>query len=175
MSAIIPLNLPMHFDTFDTPAGTMITVQSERGLHYVEFQDSPHPLPIAANWQRNRDGCRDAREQLLAYFAGELITFDLPLAPLGTEFQQRVWKVLAEVPYGHITTYGEMARRLQQPSAARAVGMANGRNPLSIVLPCHRVVGSNRKLTGYRGGLPIKTLLLKLEGLMVNDQQRLAL
>jgi methylated-DNA-[protein]-cysteine S-methyltransferase len=175
MSAITPLNTPMYFDTFDTPAGTMIAVQSERGLHYVEFQDGPHPLPIGSTWLRDADFCRTAREQLLAYFAGELTIFNLPMAPLGTDFQQRVWAVLAKVPYGQTITYGAMAKQLQQPSAARAVGMANGRNPLSIVLPCHRVVGSNHTLTGYRGGLPIKTLLLKLEGVTVNEQQPLGL
>lgn len=173
MSAITPLNTPMYFDTFATLAGTMIAVQSERGLHYVEFQEGPYPLPVAGNWRRDRGFCQTAREQLLAYFDGSLTAFDLPLAPLGTDFQQRVWNALAEVPYGQTITYGDMARQLQQPSAARAVGMANGRNPLSIVLPCHRVVGTNRKLTGYRGGLPIKTLLLKLEGLMINEQQQL--
>ncbi|WP_439136175.1 methylated-DNA--[protein]-cysteine S-methyltransferase, partial [Pseudomaricurvus sp.] len=110
-----------------------------------------------------------------AYFEGELTTFDLPLAPIGTEFQQRVWRALAKVPFGTTITYGEMATQLDQPSASRAVGMANGRNPLSIVLPCHRVVGTSRKLTGYRGGLPIKTFLLNLEGLRIDERGTLSI
>lgn len=170
MNAIVPLNSTMYFDTFTTPVGDMITVQSEQGLHYVEFQEGAHPLAVADRWRRDAVFGQPAREQLQAYFDGDLTRFTLPLAPSGSAFQQRVWSILAAVPYGQTTTYGAMAKQLQQPSAARAVGMATGRNPLSVVLPCHRVVGSNRKLTGFRGGLPIKIFLLKLEGLAVDEQ-----
>lgn len=163
----------MYFDTFITPVGAMITVRSEQGLHYVEFQDGPSPLPVGEGWRRDALFCQAAREQLQAYFDGDLMRFTLPLAPLGTAFQQRVWSLLAKVPYGETITYGAMATQLQQPSAARAVGMATGRNPLSVILPCHRVVGSNRKLTGFRGGLPIKVFLLTLEGLAVDEQRLL--
>ncbi len=163
--------MTFYFDTFTSPVGEVIVVQDKQGVRYVDFQDGPKPLPIRAEWQRNPAFCRQAREQLQAYFAGDLTQFELPLAPIGTDFQQRVWHVLAEVPYGHTCSYGDMAQRLNQPTAARAVGMANGRNPISIILPCHRVVGSNRKLTGYRGGLPIKTFLLTLEGFSIDNQQ----
>jgi methylated-DNA-[protein]-cysteine S-methyltransferase len=101
--------------------------------------------------------------QLRAYFAGELETFDLPLAPEGTPFQLEVWRRLCEIPYGETISYGELARRLGNPNASRAVGLANGANPIPIVIPCHRVIGSDGKLTGYGGGLPIKEKLLALE------------
>lgn len=101
--------------------------------------------------------------QLNAYFAGKLESFDLPLAPEGTPFQQKVWKELCQIPYGETISYGELARRIGNASASRAVGLANGSNPIPIVIPCHRVIGSNGKLTGYGGGLDIKEKLLALE------------
>ncbi|MET7639959.1 methylated-DNA--[protein]-cysteine S-methyltransferase [Streptomyces sp. NPDC005438] len=104
-----------------------------------------------------------ARDQLEEYFAGRLRRFDLPLAPRGTAFQRSVWRALTTIPYGATTTYGALAARLGRPSASRAVGMANGRNPISVVVPCHRVVGSNGALTGFGGGLPRKARLLGLE------------
>jgi methylated-DNA-[protein]-cysteine S-methyltransferase len=104
-----------------------------------------------------------AADQLDAYFAGELTTFELPLAPRGSEFQQRVWAALQEIPYGETESYGQLAERIGSPGAARAVGLANGRNPIGIVIPCHRVVGSNGSLTGYGGGLDRKRALLDLE------------
>ena len=105
----------------------------------------------------------DAVRQLKAYFAGELENFDLSLSPQGTPFQQKVWSELQKIPYGKTISYGELARRIGNPKASRAVGLANGSNPISIVIPCHRVIGANGKLTGYGGGLPIKEKLLALE------------
>lgn len=104
-----------------------------------------------------------AAEQLAAYFAGELTAFDLPLAPAGTEFQQKVWSQLRAIPYGETRTYGELATKLRRPTASRAVGAANGKNPLGIVVPCHRVIGASGDLTGYAGGLPMKKWLLAHE------------
>ncbi len=101
--------------------------------------------------------------QLRVYFAGELKEFDLPLAPDGTPFQQKVWRELCKIPYGETISYGELARRIDNPNASRAVGLANGSNPIPIIIPCHRVIGSNGKLTGYGGGLPIKEKLIALE------------
>ncbi len=109
---------------------------------------------------------KQAGEQLKEYFRGKRREFDLPLRPEGTAFQRRVWAVLAEIPYGQTVTYKDIAEKLGEPSACRAVGAANGKNPISIFLPCHRVIGSNGKLTGYAGGLPAKELLLKLEGIL---------
>lgn len=105
----------------------------------------------------------EAATQLSAYFTGGLTEFDLPLAPLGTDFQRRVWGQLLQIPYGETTSYGEIAERLESPGASRAVGLANGRNPISIVVPCHRVVGSTGQLTGYGGGIERKRALLALE------------
>jgi methylated-DNA-[protein]-cysteine S-methyltransferase len=106
---------------------------------------------------------REAMRQLEAYFAGELVEFDLPLAMTGTEFQKCVWRALVDIPYGATRSYGELARGIGKPAAVRAVGAANGRNPIAIVVPCHRVIGSNGKLVGYGGGLPMKQMLLELE------------
>ncbi|MGH1370603.1 MAG: methylated-DNA--[protein]-cysteine S-methyltransferase [Cellvibrionaceae bacterium] len=165
---------PVFFDLFSSPVGEMIIVADEQGVRHLDFQDCNRPLPITSDWQRNPDFCQEARAQTLAYFAKELQHFDLPLAPQGTEFQKLVWQELATIPYGTFSTYGQMAKNMGRPTASRAIGMANGRNPLSIILPCHRVVGANRKLTGYRGGLPIKTFLLKLEGFEIDDQRLMA-
>jgi methylated-DNA-[protein]-cysteine S-methyltransferase len=106
---------------------------------------------------------RETVRQLRAYFAGELETFELDLAPEGTPFQQKVWSELLNIPFGETISYGELARRIGNPNASRAVGLANGSNPIPIIIPCHRVIGSNGKLTGYGGGLPIKEKLLALE------------
>jgi methylated-DNA-[protein]-cysteine S-methyltransferase len=119
---------------------------------------------LREDWRRDDDGFAAARTQLAAYFAGRLTAFDLPLAPAGTAFQQRVWSALRAVPYGSVVTYGQLADRLGNPTAARAVGLANARNPISIVVPCHRVIGANGKLVGYGGGLDRKRQLLALEG-----------
>lgn len=107
---------------------------------------------------------REAKAQLDAYFAGRLKAFSLPLAPAGTLFQQKIWQLLCEIPYGKTCTYGEIAVRAGNPKASRAVGLANNRNPLPVFVPCHRVVGMNGSLTGYAGGLDVKLKLLQLEG-----------
>lgn len=104
-----------------------------------------------------------AAEQLAAYFGGELTEFDLALAPEGTEFQQKVWRLLRAIPFGETRTYGQLATKLRRPTASRAVGAANGKNPLGIIVPCHRVIGASGDLTGYAGGLPMKKWLLAHE------------
>lgn len=127
----------------------------------MEMQnDGPKPT---GNWRRDDDLFREAAKQLRAYFAGELTEFDLPLAPAGTQFQQRVWAELQKIPYGSTINYGELARRVGNPKAARAAGAANGSNPISIIIPCHRVIGSNNHLTGYGGGIERKRFLLDFE------------
>ncbi len=112
---------------------------------------------------------QEVRRQLNAYFAGKLKVFDIPYSLEGTPFQQKVWRALCDIPYGTCITYGELAKRIGDPKACRAVGMANGRNPLPIIVPCHRVIGSGGKLTGYTGGLDIKTKLLQIEGVTLFD------
>jgi methylated-DNA-[protein]-cysteine S-methyltransferase len=121
----------------------------------------PHGYEMTAG---ENEVLRLAETQLKEYFAGERITFDVPLAPRGTEFQQRVWQELRNIPHGEFITYGEQARRLGRPKAFRAVGAANGKNPISILVPCHRVLGASGSLTGFAGGLETKRKLLELEG-----------
>ena len=126
---------------------------------------SPHvQLESAAGaWHRDDDPFSTVVEQLDAYFAGELTSFEVPLRPLGSPFQMEVWKALQTIPYGHTTSYGALARQLGNANASRAVGLANGRNPISIIVPCHRVIGSDGRLVGYGGGMPRKRFLLELE------------
>lgn len=118
---------------------------------------------IGADWRRDPAAFHDIEEQLRAYFAGELREFSVRLAPHGTPFQRRVWQALITIPYGQTTSYGAIAFAIDRPSASRAVGAANGRNPISIIVPCHRIVGADGSLTGYGGGLPRKQHLLALE------------
>lgn len=125
---------------------------------YFEHDSLPPDLPV-----RETELLVEARAQLLAYFSGERTTFDLPLAPMGTGFQRRVWQVLCGIPYGETVSYKEVARRVGNEKAARAVGRANNRNPLPIIIPCHRVIGASGALVGYGGGLEIKEKLLALE------------
>lgn len=145
----------------DSPIGPLLLVGDETGLRRLEFvKGRTRPDPA---WREDAAPLQDAIRQLRAYFAGKLEKFDIPLAPEGTPFQRQVWKRLCEIPYGETISYGELARRIGNPKASRAVGLANGSNPIAIVIPCHRVIGSNGKLTGYGGGLPLKEKLLALE------------
>jgi len=152
----------------DSPVGPLTLAASDAGLHMLEFAQSGHPVPRGATWQEgDHPILRQTETQLQAYFSGTLCNFELPLAPQGTPFQCAVWMVLASIPYGQTITYAEQAARIKRPRATRAVGAANGRNPISIVLPCHRVIGTNGALTGYGGGLPVKQFLLRLEGVSI--------
>ena len=132
-------------------------------MQQILFSTEGRPARPDSAWQEDASALAEVARQLKAYFAGELENFDLSLSPHGTPFQQRVWSELQKIPYGKTISYGELARRIGNPKASRAVGLANGSNPISIVIPCHRVIGSNGKLTGYGGGLPIKEKLLALE------------
>ena len=157
---------PLSTTVLPTPIGVLTLVASERGLRAVIFEsethgerqfdaelvdDPQHPVLVAAV------------EQLEAYFARDLKEFDLPLDLVGTEFQVAAWRALATIPYGETVSYAEQARRIGRPSAVRAIGAANGRNPVPVVLPCHRVIGANGSLTGFGGGLDTKAELLDLE------------
>lgn len=162
------------FTTVPSPIGDLLLLGDGDALSGLYME----PWAPAAAWQRADDAFTAAREQLDAYFAGELTAFDLPLAPRGTEFQLRVWTALQEIPYGETTSYGALAGRIGAPGAARAVGLANGRNPISIIVPCHRVIGAGGSLTGYGGGLERKRALLDLERgrgyLFANDAKPVA-
>lgn len=148
-----------------SPVGPLRVAASDAGLHAIEFPGNRHPVKQCTPWQPGEHPLlRQTQAQLDAYFAGRLQVFDLPLAPHGTAFQRQVWQALAQIPFGQTWSYLQLARRVGRPTAARAVGAANGRNPLPIVLPCHRVIGANGALTGFGGGLPTKAFLLTLEG-----------
>lgn len=145
--------------TIETPIGPLTLQADEAAVTAIRF---------GAGGAQDTSPLLDAAEaQLREYFAGALRTFDLPLAPHGTAFQQRVWAALRAIPYGETRTYGELAAAIGSPNASRAVGMANHRNPISIVIPCHRVIGANGTLTGYAGGLEVKRKLLALEGINI--------
>ena len=150
-----------------TPVGKLLIAGDENGLRHVSFEESHFSAPVTTprdDWELNEKPLKDAVRQLKAYFSGKLRVFDVPLAAEGTEFQRRVWKALSKVPYGVTTSYGEIAKSVGNPAASRAVGLANGRNPIAIIVPCHRIIGSSGKLVGYGGGLHHKQTLLKLEG-----------
>ncbi len=160
---------PIHYYTeISSPVGPLSLRGSERGLTGL-FLPAHRPGPPAAErayWQRDDARFAAARQQLDEYFAGRRTGFDLPLDADGiggTAFQRRVWTALSEIAYGETISYGELARRIGQAAAVRAVGLANGRNPVSIIVPCHRVIGANGTLTGYGGGVDRKRLLLDLE------------
>jgi methylated-DNA-[protein]-cysteine S-methyltransferase len=151
------------YGQMESPVGPLLLVADSTGIRRIEFVNGRKPVQPDPRWQADVEPLRETSRQLRAYFARELEAFDLPLAPEGTPFQLTVWKHLCVIPYGETISYGELARRIGNANASRAVGLANGSNPIPIVIPCHRVIGSNGKLTGYGGGLPIKEKLLALE------------
>lgn len=148
---------PLFHAIHDSPLGPLWLTASDAGLQRIEF--GPPEAPVGAA----HPVLEAARRQLDGYFAGTRQRFDLPLAAAGTPFQQRVWQALRTIPHGHTCSYLDIARRIGAPAAVRAVGAANGRNPIAIVVPCHRVIGANGSLTGYAGGLERKRFLLALE------------
>jgi methylated-DNA-[protein]-cysteine S-methyltransferase len=152
------------YQEIESPLGPLLLAAEGSVLREILFVNGRHQAKPQPSW-KNEDcaSLRETAKQLHAYFAGKLEQFDLPLGPVGTEFQTKVWKELCEIPYGETISYGQLAKRIGSPYAARAVGLANGSNPIPIVIPCHRVIGSDGKLTGYGGGLPIKEKLLALE------------
>lgn len=158
----------IYYDDLDTPIGTLRLVADDDGLREVRFAEPKHPKDTPTTWVHARQPFTQARLQLKQYFASERQQFDLPLHPVGTPFQLSVWRELARIPFGVTNSYGDIAKRIDRPKAVRAVGAANGRNPLPIIVPCHRVIGSNGSLTGFAGGLPAKQFLLALEGRIVD-------
>ena len=153
----------MSYRTISSPIGELTVVERDGalvGLYMTDHKPAPH---LETFGERDDDTLPQLDAQLGEYFARERTSFDLPLAPTGTDFQQRVWAALRTIPYGETWSYGRLAEAVGQPGAARAVGLANGRNPISIVVPCHRVVGSSGKLIGYAGGVERKAFLLDLE------------
>ena len=155
------------YTRLDSPVGALfLTSDGEAITELFMEKHKGGPKPIG-DWRRDDGLFREAANQLRAYFAGELTEFDLPLATGGAPFQQRVWAELRRIPYGSTISYGELARRIGNPKASRAVGAANGSNPISIIIPCHRLIGSNGNLTGYGGGIERKKFLLGLEAQVI--------
>jgi methylated-DNA-[protein]-cysteine S-methyltransferase len=150
-----------------SPAGTILLARTEAGITHIQFEEGKYPVRPRDSWRREEKPLLEAVDQLRAYFDGRRFRFDLPLAPAGTPFQQRVWDALRRIPCGETRSYGEIAKAIDFPTGSRAVGAANGRNPIAIVIPCHRVIGANGALTGYAGGLRIKKALLDHEATIV--------
>lgn len=164
------MNRNLLYTLEDSPIGQLLLLGDGHALHGLYMQGAPRPKQIAPGWELSRTSFADAKAQLREYFAGARAAFDLTLVMRGTPFERRVWRALSDIPYGTTLSYGELARRIGEPSAARAVGLANGRNPISIIVPCHRVIGADGTLTGYGGGLERKRLLLELESGQVRLQ-----
>ena len=156
----------IRYTMFDTPLGAVYATLEGDALTGIYFEGARHAPAIAPDWHEDKRAkpFRALADQLSEYLHGERKAFDLPLAPHGTPFQVRVWKEIARIPFGRTITYAELASRSGSADAVRAAGAATGRNPLSIVVPCHRVVGSGGSLTGYAGGLERKRRLLEIEG-----------
>jgi methylated-DNA-[protein]-cysteine S-methyltransferase len=154
------------YDTMKSPWGEILLAASDRGLSGIYFKRQKYHPRLGADWKLDRKHpvLKTAKRQLKEYFAGKRQEFDLTLDPSGTSYQRAVWKAIARVPYGKTISYGELAKRSGHPDAPRAAGAATGRNPIGIVVPCHRIVGANGSLTGYAGGLDRKRALLTLEG-----------
>ena len=156
---------PLYYTRIDeSPVGPLLLAGNRDGLHVLAFGIGSRPREIEPSWVPDTKGeLKAVRKELDEYFAGRLKKFSTPLAFEGTPFQNQVWKQLTRIPYGETISYLDLARRIDNPKAVRAVGMANGANPIAIIVPCHRVIGSNGSLTGFGGGLPNKRALLELE------------
>jgi methylated-DNA-[protein]-cysteine S-methyltransferase len=160
----------MYFTYMQSPAGKLLLAGNGAELKCIGFPAGKGARRSEPGWKADAAPFMEAIRQLEAYFARDLRRFDLVLAPEGTTFQLEVWRSLRDIPYGTTVSYAEIARRICRPKAVRAVGAANGRNPLPIVIPCHRVIGSDGRLTGYGGGLPVKEVLLALEQGNMHDK-----
>jgi methylated-DNA-[protein]-cysteine S-methyltransferase len=147
------------YTTIDSPIGELLLTAEDGALTGLSMS----PFDIHPDWRHDPDALSEAATQLEEYFAGERTSFELDLAPAGTEFQQRVWAMLVDIPFGETTTYGTLADRLGNPRTVRAVGLANGRNPIAVIIPCHRVIGADGSLVGFGGGLERKRALLDHE------------
>ena len=156
------------YQLHDSPTGELLLLSNGEALTALHMTTGKYVPAMSANWVRDErlPVLTQTKHELDAYFLGKLRAFTVPLAPRGTAFQKRAWVALTKIPYGETRSYGQQAHIVGQPSAVRAVGAANGKNPIGIIVPCHRVIGANGSLTGYAGGLHNKEFLLKLEGIL---------
>lgn len=159
-----------YYHYHNTPIGKLLLAGNGESLSLLGFPSGSMARRHEQDWLADAAPFQDVMQQLDDYFAGKLKTFDLPLAPKGTDFQQQVWRALLEIPYGETWSYGQLAKHIGRPKASRAVGAANGINPIPVIVPCHRVIGSNGKLTGFGGGVETKAFLLELESGAVAPQ-----
>jgi methylated-DNA-[protein]-cysteine S-methyltransferase len=166
------MNDAVFYTHLSSPLGKLLLTSDGDNLTAIYFPKHQHENLPAAHWRRDPKCLDEACRQLRAYFVGELHKFDLPLAMAGSPFERRVWNALRKIPHGKTVSYGDIAAKIGQPKACRAVGLANGRNPIPIVVPCHRVIGSNGSLTGYGGGLDTKRRLLELEGVPLETRRQ---
>jgi len=151
------------YSQYQSPAGKIILTQEGKQLTGLWFEKEKHASPVSPTWKRDEPAFKAIHKQLDAYFSGKLQRFEVSYKVRGTSFQQRVWKTLSDIPYGQTWSYAQLAVSIGKPKAARAVGTANAHNPISIIVPCHRVIGADGTLTGYGGGLKAKAWLLNLE------------
>ena len=153
----------MRYTLIPSPIGTLLAARDDVGLVELQLPEGKRVQAPQPDWVRDDDAFGDVRKQLAEYFAGARTSFELPLNPRGTAFQKRVWAALTAIPYGETASYGQTAAAIGTPTASRAVGLANGQNPVPVIVPCHRVVGADGSLTGYGGGLATKRWLLAHE------------
>lgn len=163
----MPVTSTVYFTTMPSPLGELLLTSDGTHLTGVYMTPHRHGPERSGRWERDEARLADAVRELREYFAGTRTSFDVPCAAAGTPFQKQVWAALARIPFGQTVTYGDIARRIGNPNAVRAVGLANGRNPISIIVPCHRVIGSDGSLTGYGGGIKNKEWLLRHEGALL--------
>ena len=163
----------MYYSYLQSPIGQLLLAGTEASLSLIGFPEGKGKVEPKPDWEQRDDGFAEAKKQLQEYFSGDRKVFDLALAPHGTEFQLQVLKQLEAIPFGETRSYRQVAEAIGRPKAVRAVGAANGRNPLPIVIPCHRVIGADGSLTGFGGGLAAKSWLLKHEGIAGPDQAQL--
>ncbi|MDQ1771173.1 methylated-DNA--[protein]-cysteine S-methyltransferase [Labilibaculum sp. A4] len=155
----------IYYDILPSPVGNLLLVADDSGLKQIQFDEGNQSNGIKPNWIKDSNKLKTVADQLISYFANERTTFDVKLSPDGTAFQKQIWNQLLKIPYGKTCSYLDIALAINKPSACRAIGMANSKNPIPIIIPCHRVIGKNGKLTGYAGGLSNKAKLLEIENI----------
>lgn len=153
-----------HYDTLEAPIGTLLLAGCENYLRFASFATGRQARQPLEHWEHSPTMFTQAKTELSEYFQGERRNFDVPIKLSGTDFQKAVWQALIEIPFGETRSYGEIAKAIQNVKASRAVGGANNANPIPVIVPCHRVIGADKSLTGFGGGIPTKEFLLNLEG-----------